>query len=65
MIIALDIGLKRIGVALSPDGKVVLPQEAILRKGRKQAAEEVRSLLESWQADRLVVGIPRGGSSEE
>jgi len=65
VIVALDIGLRRIGVALSPDAKVALPQEAIQRKGRNQAAAEVSALLRRWGGDTLVVGIPRGGASEE
>ena len=63
-IIALDIGLKRIGVAYSPDGKTAVPLRAVLRKNRNQAASEVKALLEEWQAERVVVGIPLGGSSE-
>jgi len=62
---ALDIGLKRIGVALCLDGMTVLPQPAIVRRNRNQAAEDVRSFLEAWEVDTLVVGLPRGGSSEE
>ena len=62
---ALDIGLKRIGVAFCFDAKVVLPQNAILRKGRKQAANDVSSLLKEWDIDKIVVGLPKGGSSEE
>ena len=65
MIAALDVGLKRIGVAVSPDGRVAIPQEAILRRGRKQAAQEVLDFLKEWEVDTLVVGLPRGGSSEE
>ncbi|RUM66309.1 MAG: Holliday junction resolvase RuvX [Sulfurospirillum sp.] len=61
---AIDIGLKRIGVAVSPDGKVVFPQDAILRKNRNQAARDVDAFLEAWGVEKLVVGIPRGGSSE-
>ena len=64
-IAALDVGLKRIGVALCLDGKTVLPQEAILRKGREQAAKEVRAFLDAWEVDKVVVGIPKSGSSEE
>ena len=62
---AVDIGLKRIGVALSLGGGVVVPQPAILRKNRNQAASELDMLLKEWEIDRLVVGIPMGGSSEE
>jgi putative Holliday junction resolvase len=65
VIAALDVGLKRIGVAISPDGRVVLPQPAIERRGRKQAAEEVSTFLREWGVNLLVVGLPRGGSSEE
>ncbi len=62
---SLDIGLKRIGVAFCFDGKVVLPQNAIIRRGRKQAANDVSSLLKEWQIERVIVGLPKGGSSEE
>ena len=44
---------------------MVIPQEAILRRGRKQAAQEVRDFLKEWEVDTLVIGLPRGGSSEE
>ena len=63
-IAAIDVGLKRIGVAICPDGSIVLPQEAILRKNRNQAAREVVAFLKEWEIDTLVVGLPRGGSSE-
>ena len=64
-IASIDVGLKRIGVAICLDGFIVLPQEAILRKNRNQAAREVRNVLETWEIDTLIVGLPKGGSSEE
>ena len=64
-IVALDIGLKRIGVAISPDGKTVIPVNAILRKGRKQAANDVSEYINEFGADIVVAGIPLGGSSED
>ena len=63
-IAAIDIGLKRIGVAVSLDGKVVFPKDAILRKNRNQAARDVDAFLKEWEIDRLIVGVPKGGSSE-
>ena len=63
-IAAIDVGLKRIGVAICLDGSIVLPQEAILRKNRNQAARDVLIFLQEWEIDTLVVGLPRGGSSE-
>lgn len=64
-IAAIDIGLKRIGVAYSPDGNIVFPQDAIMRKNRDQASRDVDAFLIEYGIDRLVVGIPRGGESEE
>lgn len=61
---SLDIGLKRIGIALCVASEIVAPQEAILRKNRDQAAREVDAFLKEWQIERLVVGLPKGGSSE-
>ncbi len=61
---SIDVGLKRIGVALCLDGTIVLPQEAILRKNRNQAARDVREFLAYWEVEKLVVGLPKGGSSE-
>jgi len=61
---AIDVGLKRIGLAICLDGSIVLPQEAILRKNRNQAAQETVAFLQEWEIDTLVVGLPKGGSSE-
>jgi len=64
-IASIDVGLKRIGVAICLDGKIVFPQDAILRKNRNQAAQEVKAFLDEWEIETLVVGLPKGGSSEE
>ena len=64
-IASLDIGLKRIGVAFCFDNSVVLPQKAILRKGRKQAAKDVSNLLKEWSIEKIIVGLPKGGSSQD
>ncbi len=62
---SIDVGLKRIGVALCLDGSVVFPQDAILRKNRNQASRDVVSFLVKWEIERLVVGLPKGGSSQD
>lgn len=64
MIVAIDIGLKRIGMAVSPDGKIALPTTPILRKNRNQAAKDVSNALKDKEANILVVGLPKGGNSE-
>lgn len=57
IILALDIGLKRIGVAKAIQN-IALPLPPILRKNRNQAAKEVSQLLLESKANVLVVGIP-------
>ncbi|AJC90946.1 Holliday junction resolvase RuvX [Campylobacter subantarcticus] len=63
--LALDIGLKRIGVALCVNKSIVMPLEAIIRKNRNQAAREVQEYIKEYEIDTLVVGIPLGGTSED
>ena len=62
---SIDVGLKRIGIALCLDGSIVLPQDAILRKNRNQAARDINTFLKEWEIEKLIVGLPKGGSSEE
>jgi putative Holliday junction resolvase len=62
---SIDVGLKRIGIAICLDGSIVLPQNAILRKNRNQAARDINTFLEAWKIEKLIVGLPKGGSSEE
>lgn len=60
---SIDIGLKRIGVAINLTSDIVTPQNAILRKNRNQAANEVKAFLKEWEIDKLIVGFP--SASEE
>jgi putative Holliday junction resolvase len=60
---SIDVGLKRIGVALCLHEKIVTPQPAILRKNRNQAAHDVNTFLKEWEIDKLIVGFP--SSSED
>jgi putative holliday junction resolvase len=55
---SIDIGLKRIGCAISLSSSIVNPQNAILRKNRNQASSDVDKFLEEWEIDTLVVGYP-------
>ena len=64
-IASLDIGLKRIGSAICFDEKTVMPQTAILRKNRNQAARDVDAFLKAYEIDTLVVGLPKGGASSD
>jgi putative Holliday junction resolvase len=57
-IVAIDVGLKRIGVAICLKGSVIVPLDAILRCNRKQAAHDIDELLYKRKAKILVVGLP-------
>ena len=58
MMLACDIGLKRIGLATCING-IILPLEPILRINRNQAAHGLTALIESKQITTLIIGLPR------
>ena len=62
---SIDVGLKRIGVAICLSGDIVIPQTAILRKNRNQAARDVNTFLKEWEIDKLIVGLPLNAASSE
>jgi putative holliday junction resolvase len=59
----IDVGLKRIGLAICLASNIVTPQSAILRKNRDQAAHDVNAFLKEWEIEKLIVGFP--SASEE
>jgi len=63
--LAIDLGLKRIGLAYSAHKDLVTPLKAIIRKNRNQASDEVKKAVKEWEIDSIVIGIPLGGSSED
>ncbi|PTB83781.1 Holliday junction resolvase RuvX [Sulfurovum lithotrophicum] len=60
---SIDVGLKRIGVAICLSGDIVMPQDAILRKNRNQAARDVNTFLKEWEIEKLIVGLPLNAES--
>ncbi|MBD3809217.1 MAG: Holliday junction resolvase RuvX [Sulfuricurvum sp.] len=64
-IIAIDLGLKRIGLALSVGSGIVIPLSAVERKNRNQAANDVKKVLDEYEATTVVVGIPMGSTTED
>ena len=63
--LAIDLGLKRIGLAYSAHKDLVTPLPAIIRKNRNQASDEVKKAIKEWEIDTVIIGIPLGGSSED
>ncbi len=59
-ILALDVGEKRIGVAVSdPLGWTAQGVETIFTRGTQRDIERIAALLEQYQTDRLLLGLPR------
>lgn len=63
--IAIDLGLKRIGLALSYGNGLVTPLSAIERRNRNQAANDVKKVLNEYEATTVVIGIPMGSTTED
>ena len=59
----IDVGLKRIGLAICVGSNIINPQTAVLRKNRNQAANDVNTFLKEWEIEKLIVGYP--SSSED
>ena len=64
-IVAIDIGLKRIGVAFASHQTPPVVCTPILRKNRVQASNDVKAVIAEKNAEILVVGLPKGGASED
>ena len=62
---SIDVGLKRIGVAICLDSSIVIPQDAILRKNRNQAARDVNAFLKEWEIDKLIIGLPKDAENSD
>lgn len=59
-VLGLDLGTKRIGVAVSdPDRRVATPIEVVARSGDRQRDHRaIAGLVQEWEAERVVVGLP-------
>jgi putative holliday junction resolvase len=59
-IMGLDVGDKRIGVALSdPQGWMASPLEAVFRESDAVALTKLSELIKLHQVERVIVGLPR------
>ena len=58
-VLGLDIGERRIGVAVSdPTGTVARPLATLVRTSRESDFQTIRRLIEEHSVDRIVVGLP-------
>jgi putative Holliday junction resolvase len=61
---ALDVGGRRIGVAVSDETRLIATPVGYVERGRGDRAE-LRRLIARWQVERLVVGLPTSLSGRE
>ena len=62
---SIDVGLKRIGLAICLSHNIVMPQDAVMRKNRNQASRDVKAFLEEWEIEEVVVGLPKDASNSD
>lgn len=62
---SIDVGLKRIGVAICLDESIVIPQTPIIRKNRNQASNDLKSFLVAWEIEKLIVGLPKDADNSD
>ncbi|MEI6039804.1 MAG: Holliday junction resolvase RuvX [Candidatus Berkelbacteria bacterium] len=62
-ILSLDLGLRRIGVALS-DGKTVASQDTIEYWSRDEAIQRILKICREEQIEMIVLGLPKSKSGE-
>lgn len=63
-LMALDVGERRIGVAISDETGTIASPLVTVARGRNDLAE-IERLADTWQIARLVVGMPTGLSGRE
>lgn len=65
-VLALDYGLKKVGLAISDETKLVaLPFLVLKNKGAKKLAEEIREICQKNKVGKIVLGIPKTMTSQE
>jgi putative Holliday junction resolvase len=65
-VLALDFGLKRIGLALSdPEGRMALPYTTLIRKDNSHLLARIQDIVDQEKVECLVVGLPLGLNGEE
>lgn len=62
-ILSLDLGQKRIGVAVS-DGEIVASLDTIETRDRTDALAQILKICRDEQVELIVLGLPRSQSSE-
>ena len=64
-LIALDIGERRIGIAISESGLLATPHSILQRKSKKEDFARLGQLISTLRIERVIVGLPYSLTSED
>jgi len=64
-IMALDVGQRRIGIALSKSGIFARPHSVLHRKSKREDFARLKRMIEELDIERVVVGLPYSLSGHE
>ena len=63
--LALDVGNKRVGVAVgSSEGRIATPRAVIPRANIEQDSARILELVREYDVEQIIVGLPRNAPSE-
>ncbi|MBN1994118.1 MAG: Holliday junction resolvase RuvX [Anaerolineae bacterium] len=62
---ALDIGERRIGIAISESGLLASPHSVLKRKSKQEDFARLGRLIEELKIDRVIIGLPYSLSGHE
>jgi putative Holliday junction resolvase len=63
--LALDVGERRIGIAISESGLLAAPHSVLHRKSKKEDFARLQRLVDELKIERIIVGLPYPLSSQE
>lgn len=55
---ALDVGERRIGIAISESGILATPYQVLLRQTKEQDFTRLKRLIADLKIDRIIIGLP-------
>ncbi len=62
---ALDIGERRIGIAISESGVLATPHSVLRRKSKKEDFARLARLIDELGVERVIIGVPYSLSGSE
>lgn len=64
-LMALDVGERRIGIAISDSGILATPHSVLRRESKKEDFARLRNLMAELNVERVIVGLPYSLSGEQ